>query len=148
MPSTTPLLDSKFNPEEEFQKVQNQFKIDPNNLTKQMAQQPAMYGYYAVRYQILKARVKRLESTLKMVENEMIERFRKQHADAQEKFTEAQLAAEAKSSTEVYQAHKEYYEMLEKFNIMEALVDTLKIRAEMLVSIGYHLKLEQDIAVK
>ena len=146
--SSIPILDGEFDPEKEFNKIKGKLKINISSLNSQMAEQPAMFGFYIVRYRLLKSWAERLKASLSLLENDLIEKARERYEQLGKKYTETQLRSEALSSPDYFKAHKEYHDVNRKLAITEGIIEALRSRHEMLVSIGYNLRFEREVSVK
>lgn len=145
--STLPILDSKFDPEAEFQRVAPKLKININSLSKQMAEQPAMFGHYIVRYRLLKAMTERAKSFLGLLSSELVEKARADYQDKEQKCTEAKLKSESESHPHYQAAFREYHDLNRKLALAEGIIEALRVRGEMLLGIGYNQRFEKELHI-
>ena len=101
---------------------ENDLSIDQGNLDKEWIKQPTLFMAYLKESIIASTKVTRAKENLDMVRSEVYLSTRQIREARGEKFTEAVLEAEVKSSKEYKEASDEYIDLLEKSKILEAAV--------------------------
>jgi hypothetical protein len=121
------------------------FKIDDTNLSKEMSQQAAIYGYFSV----LAAMADDVSSkaSFEASTDEAVAdlNYRDKYAKTGQKFTEATIRATIMSDEK--HIKKLEVELVTKYDLklLKAIVATLDQRANMLVSLGAWLRHELDM---
>lgn len=121
------------------------FDIDENDLTREFATQASLYAYFAT----LQAKVERdvvAESIKKDQEYASAdEHWRQWYTEREKKYTEAVIRSDVIRDEDYMIAEDSYNMAVHDLNIVKALVRALQQRAEMLISMGAHLRQEYSM---
>lgn len=109
--------------------------INPDTLSAEMAQHPAIFGQVAIKTAFLRAKVRKLETGLKLMEAELNQTLRND-PNRTAKITEEGLKNEVKTDARFVAATQELQEHSGVLIIAEALVETMRQRGDMLISCG------------
>jgi len=118
------------------------FDIDETNLTKEYAKQASTYAYHGTLYNIADRAVMEMDAKKESTYAELDLAYRDELKD--EKTTEGRIRS-------MVLTDEGYAEVLEKYafavyrkNTLKTIMDALKMRADMMISMGAHLRSEYD----
>lgn len=120
-------------------------EVDPNDLTNEFASQAALYAHYAT----LLADADEVLSNADISKDEEYStadlEWRLEMAEAGEKVTEGKITALVRSDETVVKAMAALVEAQHNRDTLRAVVRALEMRADMLVSLGAHLRHEMEM---
>jgi hypothetical protein len=121
------------------------FDIDENNLTKEFAHQASLYAYFGN----LAAEAEReigIAAIDKDQEMAILDaNLRKKHEVRDEKYTETMIRNEILTNEKYLALMDDEGEAKYDFKVIKSIVSALEMRAQMLISIGSHIRHEMDM---
>lgn len=105
-------------------------KIRETEILSELAEHSARYAWFAVLYEKAKAKEDRLKFELKVLEAELDREYR----DSNGKTTERYLEKAVMSDIRYKEKMKEYLQAREEAGVLEAVVEALRHKKDMLVS--------------
>ena len=120
-------------------------EIHEIELTKHFAEQASIFGHFSIQL----AEADRLMGVAKMeVEQEYAEAdayYRDEHNEAEEKYTESSIKAEISLDKNYTAALDKQRDTAHNVAVLKSIVNALKMKADMLISMGAHLRQEYDM---
>jgi len=114
-------------------------KISEANILEELAEHSARYAWFAVLFAKAKAREERLKFELKVLEAELDREYRENgKGKVTEKFLEKAIVADERYKEKM----KEYLQAKEEAGVLQAVVEALEHKKDMLVSYVSMLKEE------
>lgn len=132
----------------EVQKAIESVRIDPDNIRGCMIEQPSVFAMQASRAALLRAALKRNEMQCKVMEAETSIRVRKEMTDAAKeggpKVTEGLIESATRADANYVKMLEETENIRQKSFVLDAVVEALRQRADMMVQIGADLRAERN----
>jgi hypothetical protein len=119
--------------------------IDETRLNEQFAEQPSLYAFFAIQLAEADRLVKVAQQALDQEYAAADSHYRKQYQVLEQKYTEAVIDGDVKQDEDYNKAVDVLQKAQHNKAKIKAIVDALKMRAEMLVSLGAHLRHEGDM---
>ena len=114
-------------------------------LTTHFAEQASIFGHFSVQL----AEADRLSGIVKLsAEQQYAEAdayYRNEHNDAEEKYTESSIRAEISLDEDYIASLVAQRDAIHNVAVLKAIVNALKMKADMLISMGAHLRQEYDM---
>ena len=125
--------------------IGNLFDINEDNLTKEFATQASLYAYFAT----LQAEAERLQAKAEMKKDQEYaksDEYWRAYLDKREKkYTEAVIKSNVIRDEDYDKANNALINITYDLNVIKAIVRALQMRAEMLISLGAHLRQEYSM---
>lgn len=119
--------------------------IDPNNLIHEFATQPAAYAYLATLSAQIEAEYSDAKRSTERVYAETDSLVRSTIAARNEKLTEAGVKAMIEQSDNYRAAVDNETYTRSQYLVLRAIVAAMEQRAQMLISLGAHMRMEADM---
>ncbi len=120
-------------------------EIHEVELTKHFAEQASIFGHFSIQL----AEADRLFGIAKMMAEQQYAEadsyYRDEHNEAEEKYTEPSIRAEIALDGDYQKALDKQRNAMHNVAVLKAVVNALKMKAEMLISMGAHLRQEYDM---
>jgi len=114
-------------------------------LTEHFAEQASIFGFFSVQL----AEADRLFGIAKLgVDQEYAladAHYRNEHIEFEEKYTEPSIKAEIALDEDYQKALDKQYQAKYNMDVIKSIVNALKMKADMLISMGAHLRQEYDM---
>lgn len=118
-----------------------EIRIDPERVIEQLAEQPALYAFYAAMYSDMKDFVAEEKEALKVLEAQVYAEFSKSRTVGAKK-SEAEIKHEMTLDTRIMAKRKKYREMQSKQDKLRVAVTAMQMKHESLRSIGARHRVE------
>jgi len=118
------------------------FDIDETNLTKEYAKQASTYAYYGSLYNIADKSVMEMDAKKDSTYAELDLAYRDELKD--DKPTEGRIKSMVLTDEGYSEVLDKYSNAVHRRNTLRTLMDALKMRADMMISMGAHLRYEYD----
>jgi len=118
------------------------FDIDETNLTKEYAKQASLYAYYGTLYNEADRALMKSDAYKDSLYAELDLEYRKELQD--EKATEGRIKSMVISDADYEKSVTQVTYCTYRKGVLKTIMDALKMRADMLVSMGAHLRAEYD----
>jgi len=118
------------------------FNIDETNLTREYAKQAALYAYYGKLYNDADRAFMRAEASKDALYAELDIAYREELKD--EKTTEGKIKSMVITDEQYTKSVNNVIYCQYRRNTLRTILDALKMRADMMISMGAHLRAEYD----
>lgn len=125
--------------------VDDLLDIDQNALSDEFASQASRYGYFAVLAAIAEVKMREAKHTVEMTYAEVDLAVRQELLKRDGKTTEASVRAEVLLDEQYIADVEAELKAQRDYNVLRALVNALEQRANMLVSLGAHMRHEYEM---
>ena len=118
-------------------------EIDPEQVIEQLAEQPALYSFYAAMYAEMKRELAERKEALKVLEAQVEDEYREAKSRGAKK-TENEIKAEVLQDSRTTARRRTVREVQHRLNLLEVIVDSMKMRHDSLRSIGARIRVEAE----
>lgn len=125
--------------------VEDIFSVDENDLTKEFMQQPSIYGYFATAMAVAEDNANRAEYRKDQEYAAADDASRKAMDLNGLKYTETVIRGMVLTDEQYAAAVADELQAKYEYKILKAIVNALEQRANMLVSLGSHLRHEENM---
>lgn len=120
-------------------------RIDQTSLSDEFAGQAARYGYFAAIAAGAETMYRAAKRRAEVVYAEADEEIRREFAESGKKVTEAVVKAAIMLDEDYCEAVEQELDLLYNYKLLQALVNAFEQRANMLQSLGAHVRHEYDM---
>jgi hypothetical protein len=121
------------------------FYIDENTLTEEYSRQAATHAYFTTALAAAEHRAAKLSMRLEQSYADADEYWRKEYDDMGKKYTEAVIKSLVIRDEEYGEIKVNYQDTQYEVDLLKAIVNSMRIRADMLVSLGAHIRQEYEM---
>jgi hypothetical protein len=122
------------------------FAIDENELSSEFANQAAVYAYFSSMMNYVEKQMSNMDLKLDQVSARLDEFYRQQLERNDKKYTEAVVKSLVVRDDEYKAAYEASHIAKYDYGVLKSLARALEQRADMLISLGSHLRHEADMA--
>ena len=120
-------------------------EIHEDRLTEHFAQQASIFGYFSIQLAEAERILSKVKTEAEQEYSAADEHYRKMYNELEQKYTEAVIKSDVVRDLDYNKVLDRQRNLERNVSILKSIVNALKMKADMLISMGAHLRQEYDM---